>query len=98
MLIHCHFHLTSVTLITLFDFPSINLTFQTSKNHEKPIFPKFQKMHITQLSFARPGSALVGGGKKGEFRNWTGKLFPSHFRVNATGQWGTGCERCFRDP
>ena len=26
---------------------------------------------ILDSIFARPGSALIGGGKKGEFRNWT---------------------------
>ena len=26
---------------------------------------------LLDSSFARPGSALIWGGKKGEFRNWT---------------------------
>ena len=29
---------------------------------------------ILDSSFARPGSAPIGGGKKGEFRDWTSSL------------------------
>ena len=32
---------------------------------------------ILDSLFARPGSAPIGGGKKGEFRDWTKKLYAS---------------------
>ena len=36
---------------------------------------------ILDSSFARPGSAPIWGGKKGEFRNWTSLDQVSHIRL-----------------
>ena len=36
---------------------------------------------ILDSLFARPGSAPIGGGKKGEFRDWT-KLSPNILIIN----------------
>ena len=37
---------------------------------------------ILDSSFARPGSAPIWGGKKGEFRDWT--MFPTVFKTFKT--------------
>ena len=54
------------------------------------LFPRFggnnggvlsMRMHVILDSlFARPGSAHIGGGKKGEFRDWTTQLNARIFR------------------
>ena len=38
---------------------------------------------ILDSSFARPGSAPIWGGKKGEFRDWT-RISPNYSRKNSS--------------
>ena len=46
---------------------------------------------ILDSSFARPGSAPIWGGKKGEFRNWTRSLDASETGESTKCPWvGTG--------
>ena len=40
---------------------------------------------ILDSSFARPGSAPIWGGKKGEFRDWTNGEEKGYFRVVSVG-------------
>ena len=56
------------------------------------VFPRFMGKNGGILSmrmqvildplFARPGSAPIWGGKKGDFRDWTSQLGAGHFVIS----------------
>ena len=49
---------------------------------------------ILDSSFARPGSAPIWGGKKGEFRDWTMAASALFYRDVKSGSTGVGMVAC----